>query len=61
MTIFDSTNLDSRQVITPDGEGTLIGFDDKDNPKIATVMIRVEGKKLRKPIAYAVDELQEVK
>jgi len=53
--MLDTTNLPTRQVVCPDGEvRQLIGFDDKDNPTIATVI----GDKGR-GMAYPVEELEE--
>ena len=53
-------SLKPRRVITPDGEGELIGVDSKDNPQMAVVMVKVEGKKLPVAKNYRIEELQEV-
>ena len=39
--MLDTDDLREREVITPDGKGTLFGLDDKDAPGQATVMLHI--------------------
>ena len=57
---FDATNLHTRLVITPDGEGELIGLDDKENPHHGVVLVRIDGYKHRCGRCYAIEKLEEV-
>lgn len=56
--MLDTDDLREREVITPDGKGTLIGLDDKDNPGQATVILHI-GKAGRVRV-YNVEDLGEV-
>ena len=61
MTIsFDVNNLEVRQVITPDGIGTLFAIDDKDNPTMASVTVKVDGYKVPQTRVYDIEDLQEI-
>ena len=53
-------SLAYRELITPDGRGMLIGVDNKDDPQVAVVLVRIEGWKLRQARTYQIEELQEV-
>jgi hypothetical protein len=57
---FDLKSLKSPNVMTPLGVGTLMGADDKDNPKTVTVLVRVEGFKLRQAKAFDIAEVTEI-
>lgn len=56
--MLDTDDLREREVITPDGKGTLFGLDDKDNPGQATVMLHI-GKAGRAKV-YNVEDLEEL-
>jgi hypothetical protein len=56
---FDITNPQVRQVITPDGIGSLI-FADAGNPNYFFVQVKIGDKKIADIKRYAVEELQEV-
>ncbi len=45
MTNFDTSNLNVRQVITPDGIGSYV-FKDADNPDKFYVQVKMPGKKI---------------
>lgn len=60
MKLTSAFSLKPREVITPLGEGELIGVDDKDNPHTAIVMVRIEGYKLRVARTFEIGELKEV-
>ena len=53
-------SLKPRMVITPLGEGELIGVDNKKDPREAIVLVRVEGYKLRVAKTFDISELKEV-
>ena len=57
--MIDLSNLKS--VMTPMGVGQISGVNDRKNPTSVTVLVRVEGKKLRVAKAFSIDEISEVK
>lgn len=58
--MIDPANLDVRPIMTPDGPATLIGFDDKDDPKEALVHFASAGKGPGENRNYPVEKLEEV-
>ena len=59
--MIDTNNLEIRQVITPDGEGTIIGLDCKAAPTKCTVSLKpTDGQKLGLTKSYFIDEVDEV-
>lgn len=50
-----------KSVMTPLGIGQVIGVNDRENPTSVTVLVRIEGKKLRVAKAFSIDEISEVK
>ena len=50
-----------KSVMTPCGIGQISGVNDRENPTSVTVLVHVEGKKLRVAKAFAIDEISEVK
>ena len=59
MSAFDPTDLSIRLVSTPDGDGEIIGVDNKEHPAKWIVSVRVDGMKLRVAKEYSSDELEE--
>lgn len=58
--MIDLKSLKSPRVMTPQGEGEIIGVDDKDNPNVLTILVRVEGKKLRIARPFDIAEVTEI-
>ena len=58
--MLDTNNLNVRFVMTPDGQGTLIGVDRKERPTTGTVQFPAEGRKVGLIKTYNVEELDEI-
>ena len=56
--MLDTDDLREREVMTPDGKGTLFGLDDKDAPGQATVMLHIG--KAGQAKVYNVEDLEEL-
>lgn len=57
--MIDLSNLKS--VMTPLGVGQVIGVNDRKNPTSVTVLVHVDGYKLRQARAFKIEEISEVK
>lgn len=58
--MLDTNNLNVRFVMTPDGQGTLIGVDRKESPTTGTVQFPAEGRKVGLIKTYNLEELDEI-
>jgi hypothetical protein len=57
---FNKGNLQQRPVLTPLGIGTLFGVNDKDNPTLATVTLKIEGFKVPQARVFDVEDVEEI-
>jgi hypothetical protein len=58
--MIDLKSIKSPVVMTPQGIGEIIGVDDKDNPKVLTILVHVEGYKLRQARAFEIEDVEEI-
>ena len=49
-----------QQVMTPLGIGQVVGVDDRKNPTSVTVLVHIDGYKLRQAKAFAIEEISEI-